>query len=139
MRADLLWWAFKLRKSFTSVRAGCNVDIAEELRRAIAFAKAEAEPHACVSRFLAREFGRRNASLLVRDAHVAVSHLHNAHTAMKLAVKSWDGSPRTTDHVMRAALAYMDRMREVSLLCSAPPIQPPIQMAMVRRRKERAV
>jgi len=113
------------------------MDMAGELQRAIAVAKAEAEPHACVSSFLAREFGKRNASLLLRNAHAAVSRLYKAHRAMKLAVKRWDGSPRTTEQVMRAATAYIERRDEVTSLCSAPPIQPPARMKMVERRKER--
>jgi len=114
-----------------------NVDIAEELGRAIAVANAEAEPHACVSRFLAREFGKRNARPLLRDARGAVSRLYKAHRAMKLAIQRWEGSRSNTDQVMRAAVAYMEQMHEVSLLCSAPPIRSPIQMALMERRKER--
>jgi len=114
------------------------VDITDELRRAIAVANAENEPSNCVSRFLSRQFGKRNARLLLRDAHGAVTRLHKAHRAMKLAIKSWDGSSRNTDQIVRAAVAYIERMHDTTLLCNAPPIQPPIQMAMTDRRKERA-
>ena len=114
------------------------MDITDELRRAIAVANAENEPSNCVSRFLSRQFGKRNARLLIRDAHGAVTRLHKAHRAMKLAIKSWDGSSRNTDQIVRAAVASIERMHDTTLLCNAPPIQPPIQMAMTDRRKERA-
>ena len=114
------------------------MDITEELGRAIAVATAEAEPDACVARFLAREFGKRNARLLVRDARGTVSRLYKAHRAMKLAIQRWEGSRSNTDQVMRAAVAYMEQMHDVSLLCTAPPIRPPNLAAAVERRKERA-
>ena len=114
------------------------MDIDEKLQRAIAVVKADVEPHACVLKFLTREFGRGNASLLIRDAHGGVSRLYKAHRAMKLAIKRWNGSHRDTEQIMRAATVYMERRDEVASLCSAPPIHPTMQMKMMERRKERA-
>jgi len=114
------------------------MDINEELQRAIAVAKADVEPHACVLKFLTQEFGKVNASLLLRDARGSVSRLHKAHRAMKLAIKRWDGSPKDTEQIMRAATVYMERRDVVASYCSAPPIHPTMQMKMMERRKERA-
>jgi len=114
------------------------VDIAEELRHAVAVAKADAEPHACVSRFLTREFGKRNATFLLRDAPGAVSQLHKAHRAVKLALGRWDGSPKRTERLVRATYSYMERMEKVCLLCNTPHIRPTIQKTMIERRNERA-
>ena len=112
------------------------MDITEDIQAIVMAASAVVVPDG-ESDLLERQFGKINARLLVRDSRAAVSKLHKAHRAVTMAIKQWDGSPKTAVRLARSALSYHERMCDLSLLCRTT-AQPSIQRAEIERRRERA-